>query len=130
MKFLLINGLLFIALSFTGCKKVEGEGGSSIIKGFIQGQDYNAIDVLISEYPLAKEDVYIIYGESSNFYDDKIETSYDGTFEFRYLQPGKYKVFYYEKCTSCESGKKAVVTEVEVVDKKSTVDMGQLNARQ
>lgn len=121
MKFTAIIALLLL---FTACKKVEGEGGTSSIKGKIHIKNYNSSGNLIGEYDGAKEDVYIIYGEEDQVFDDKIETSYDGTFEFKYLEEGTYTIFAYQDCSACDSGEEAVKQTVTISDKKSTVDAG------
>jgi hypothetical protein len=115
--------LLFFVLILFGCKKVSGEGGSSTIKGVVIEQLYNSLGNVIAEYPSPDQDVFIIYGEKSSYYDDDISTSYDGTFEFRYLQKGKYSVFVYEDCSSCLSGKKEKLVEVEITEKNQVVDL-------
>ena len=35
---------------------------------------------------------FIIYGEDGTTYNDDFNSSYDGTYEFKFLQKGKYKV--------------------------------------
>lgn len=112
MKKLLLFTLSIVSLY--ACKKVEGEGGSSKIKGIVIEQKYNSLGNVIAEYPAPDQNVYIIYGDKSTFYDNDISTSYDGSFEFRYLQKGKYSVFVYEDCATCLSGKKEKISTVEI----------------
>ena len=114
-------GVLFLLQS---CSKVEGPGGSSTITGKIHVERYDVAGNLINEYDAQDEDVYLIYGGEDTFYDDDVKTSYDGTFEFNYLQNGTYQLFVYQDCNTCASGKEAVITEVEITDKKTTVDVG------
>lgn len=124
--------LLLIALSFfVSCKKVEGEGGAATISGTLNGQKINSAGDTISEYPLYDHDVFIIYGNSSTFYDDKISSSYDGTFEFRNLQPGNYTIFLYEKNNSAGGGESAVTKQITIdkKDKKGTVNLGTIDVR-
>jgi hypothetical protein len=73
----------FIAIALfltTGCNKVEGPGGAATIKGIIHVQEYDGANNLINEYDAPKFDVYIIYGneEGETYFDDDIETSFDG----------------------------------------------------
>lgn len=123
---LLIIGTVLVSSS---CKKVEGPGGSSTIKGKLYALVHDGANNLINQYDLHDHDVYIIYGDDSEdtFYDDDVKTSYDGTFEFPYLENGKYRLFIYEKCVTCPSGKDVVMVDVEITDKKSTVDVGTIN---
>jgi hypothetical protein len=112
MKKLLSFSILFFI--FSSCAKYEGEGGSSTIKAVVVEQKYNSLGNVIAEYPIADQDVYIIYGNENTFYDDDVKTSYDGSFEFRYLKKGNYKVFVYEDCNTCPSGVKEVIIPVEI----------------
>lgn len=114
-------GVLFLLQS---CSKVEGPGGSSTITGKIHVEVYDVAGNLINEYDALDEDVYLIYGEDGTFYDDDVKTSYDGSFRFSYLQKGKYQLFVYQDCNTCPSGKEAVITDVEISDKKTTIDVG------
>lgn len=121
ISFLAISTLLF----FTSCKKVEGPGGSSTIKGSIIAEVTDGFGNVIGTYEPAEEDVYIIYGgdEAETFYDDDTKTSYDGTFEFRYLEPGDYRVFVYSKDNNVYGGKVVVMQDVTIDSKKQTVEM-------
>ncbi|MDC3253023.1 hypothetical protein OAU25_02090 [Crocinitomicaceae bacterium] len=132
MKFKSLLFLFFISatlLSTVGCKKIEGPGGAATIKGVIHVQEYDGANNLINEYDAPKFDVYIIYGneEGENYFDDDIETSFDGSFEFNYLEPGDYQIFVYEDCNTCLSGKEAKVLNVTIQDKKEDYDLGTIN---
>ncbi len=117
--FILVSLSLFIISS---CKKVEGQGGTSTIKGVVIEQKYIGSNI-IAEYPAADQDVYIIYGADDTFYDDDIKTSYDGSFEFKYLNNGIYKLFVYEDSSTDPSGKAVKMVEVEITSKKSTIEV-------
>lgn len=115
-------GVLFL---FQSCAKVEGPGGSSSIIGKVHVEVYDVAGNLINDYDAQDEDVYLIYGGEDSFYDDDVKTSYDGTFEFNYLQKGTYKLFVYQDCNSCASGKEAVfVNDIEITEKKSETNVG------
>lgn len=128
MKLIIISFLtLLTALSISSCKKVEGPGGSSSITGNLQKVVYNSDGSIFYQIDLAKEDVFIIYGGDNTVHNDDVETSYNGDFSFDYLEKGNYQVFVYEDCQGldCKPGEKAVLLfDVEIVDKKSTVDLG------
>lgn len=111
------------------CKKVEGQGGSSTIKGKITETKYSSSGAALSTFASPDFDVYIIYGTGSTFYNDDIKTSYDGSFEFNYLQKGDYTVFIYEDCNTCASGKKEILRTVTITSNKSTTDLGTINAK-
>jgi hypothetical protein len=112
------------ALLFS-CSKVEGEGGSAMVKGVVMEQLYNSIGNPISggKYEAADQDVYLIYGNEDTFYDDDIKTSYDGSFVFNYLQKGKYTLFVYEDCSSCPSGRKEILVPFEITERNQVVDL-------
>lgn len=124
--------VLLVTTTFLGCKKVEGPGGSSSIEGKIYAKVRDGFGNVVKEYYLEKEDVYIIYGGDGTYFDDDIETSYDGSFRFDYLEVGTYQIFVYEKClpNECESGKRVVLKTVEITEKKSTVDLGTIEIYQ
>lgn len=125
--FILLSGFFSLASS---CSKAAGEGGTSVIKGKIYVHNYNSSGTAItSEYWGQDIDVYIIYGTESNYFNDRIRTSYDGSFEFPYLAKGKYRVFVYEKCFNtmedpCPSGMREVIVETNITKNKSSVDVG------
>jgi hypothetical protein len=121
---LLLCSLLFV----TACSKGPGEGGNSSIKGSVWVRNYNStFTVLNNEYKGAGEDVYIIYGdEVAN--GDKVETNYNGEYEFKYLRPGKYTIYAYSKDSAAivagdaNAPEMAVIKEVEISDKKQQVE--------
>jgi hypothetical protein len=123
---------LFAALSLliftSSCKKPEGQGGTSSIKGKILVEDWNkSFTVKNGEYPGYDTDVYIIYGNDVN-YGDKTKANYNGEFEFKYLQKGKYKVYVYSKDKTLQSvsGDVSIVKDVEVTKKKQIVEVEQI----
>ncbi len=122
---------LFLIL-ITGCKKEEGIGGTSTIRGKVIVHDFDGAFLEAaprSIYPAKDEKVYIIYGEDGNTYDDDFNSSFDGSYEFKHLQKGKYRLFVYSKdstgakTTGLLSGVKIpVIVNVEIKSNGSTVD--------
>lgn len=88
--------LILLAL-LSSCKKEAGVGGTGVVKGKILVNEYSGTNPTGVTFDGADLDVYIIYGGTNSYYDDKITTSYDGSFEFRYLRKGDYKIFVYSK---------------------------------
>lgn len=118
--FLLV--LLVSALSYS-CSKEAGEGGNSSIYGKIIAHNYNAeFTTLKGIYPAADEDVFIIYGNDRS-YSERVSTSYDGVFEFKYLRPGDYTVFVYSKDSTLTlpSGMYVVKQQVTISENKQAV---------
>ncbi len=116
--------LMLVAVAFQSCKKVEGEGGSSSITGKIIANKVNSAGTVIATFDAADHDVYIIYGEGGTVHDDKVETSYDGNFEFNYLEKGNYTIYTYEDCNTCPSGKNTIIKTVEITKAKEIVSVG------
>lgn len=110
--------LFLLEFSFA-CVKSEGVGGSSSITGKILIKDYNSSGTLISEYYAQDEDVFIIYGDEDEIYDDKMGTGYDGAFEFRYLNKGDYQIYVYSDCSSCPTGQDSVVITSINIDSRN-----------
>lgn len=119
---------VLIPLLLLGCSKAPGIGGRAKIKGKIIGKFYS--DQELTSFtglsPLGDERVYLIYGNEKTQYDDDVRTSYDGTFEFNYLRPGKYVVFMYENCYPCASLQKEKLFEVKITGKEEVVDLEEI----
>ena len=126
--------LLFLAVLSTlvvsslGCSKAPGIGGKASIKGKLTGRFYTDTELTMFAglSALGDENVYIIYGNEQTFYNDDISTSYDGSFEFNYLRPGKYVVFMYENCYPCSALQQEKLFEVEITEKNQVVDLGEI----
>lgn len=120
--------VLLLTLFFVGCLKEPGIGGKAKIKGKLIGKFYSdtPLTALAGFGVLSDERVYLIYGNEKTQYDDDVRTTYDGTFEFKYLRPGKYVVFMYENCYPCASLQKEKLFEVEITGKDQVVDLGEI----
>lgn len=125
-KKLSLVSVLFLLL-FSACQKDEGVGGKATIKGKIYLKNYTG-GVLQDQYYAPDYDVYIIYGGSNTFYDDNVKTSYDGSFEFRYLRPGTYQIFAYTK-DPITGDITPVLQTVEINDKKEIVTLADITVK-
>tara|TARA_R110002096_G_scaffold350179_1_gene543213 strand:- start:75 stop:461 length:387 start_codon:yes stop_codon:yes gene_type:complete len=114
--------LIVLSIVFIGCNKVEGEGGTSSITGKLIVNDLNGLGNLQATFPGADEDVFIVYGKDNTTYNDKVSTSYDGTYRFDNLTEGSYKLFSYSKCDTCASGSIVVSVDVEISAKKQVIE--------
>jgi hypothetical protein len=110
---------LFIS-SVVSCKKPEGTGGNSSIKGNIWVKDYPTM----VEYAGGDQDVYIIYGDDIS-YGDRVKATYDGNFEFKYLRKGNYKIYVYSESLASLNDS-AVVVSATITEKKQTVDVSRI----
>jgi hypothetical protein len=71
-------------------------------------------------------DVFIIYGDDKSV-SNRVRTSYDGVYEFRYLRKGEYKIFAYSKdSTLMTNSVVPVIKEVTIDDNKSEVEVPDL----
>ncbi len=124
--FILIS-MVLISTAVSSCKKDPGPGGVSSIYGKVYVKDYNdTFTILEDEYYGPDLWVYIIYGDDRD-YGDRIRTSYDGTYEFKYLRPGTYQIYTYSKdSTLMTTADLAVITEVVVPKKKQDVEVPDL----
>ena len=103
-----VFGFLVVS-AFISCEKGPGEGGTSAIVGNVEVDDFQNGET----YPGVDEDVYLIYGDDIT-YSERIKTSFDGRFEFKYLmervEPGFYlalddtnHVKHYHTCESLKT---------------------------
>ncbi len=116
--------LITILLLVTQCNKNEGFGGNNTIKGQIIKQTYNYnYSILLKSEPAVDEDVFLYFG-SDLTPADKIETGFNGQFEFKYLFDGTYSVVAYTK-DSLSSLKSDIpkITKVSV-NKRDTKNIG------
>ena len=114
-RFFILLILPFLAFS---CISVEGEGGKSTVQGYIQKITYNdgEFQLKADTFPAIKTDVYIIYGDNLT-HSDKMETTYDGFYQFKYLTKGTYKVFAYN---TYPDGRKIAVIDTVFVGRNAT----------
>jgi hypothetical protein len=111
--------LLFI---FSACKQSEGYGGLATIKGKVFGKDFNSNGDLVSQDYIGDVDVYISkHGETAYF--DNVNTSYDGSFEFSFLHRGKYDIWVFGDCDSCNWSQTFILKTVEISDKRASVSI-------
>lgn len=120
--------LSILCVVFTiSCNKEPGVGGTSTIQGQLYRIDTNALGVVLAEYYAADREVYILYGDNDQIYDDDFNTSYDGSFEFTNLVKGTYTIFAYSSCITCIGGQDTIVTKtVEITENKQVVNIGDL----
>jgi hypothetical protein len=113
---------IFLSL-LVSCEKDPGKGGNSSVFGKVYVKDYNAtFTILQDEYYGQDENVYIIYGDDKTYGDD-VSTNYDGTYEFKYLRPGKYKIYAYSKDSTLQTlADIPVLVEVEITGKNQNVE--------
>ena len=118
-----------VSVLLASCTKSEGVGGKSIIKGkiTITNSDNGQLE---DTYDAQSHDVYIIYGDGTVFNDD-VETSYDGTYQFEYLNKGSYQIYTYSDCEDCPKGQDSLImipVELENNETKELETMAIINS--
>ncbi len=133
LQFFLI-GLLFIS----ACKKEEGAGGTSSIRGKVYAKYYNKTFTVLADSAYAPDvEVYIIFGDEVSF-GERLRTSHDGSYEFKYLRNGSYKIYAYSRdSTGAYNGQSnqyspnvAIIKQVEITKKKQTVEVSTIDILQ
>jgi hypothetical protein len=99
---------------------MEGYGGKSSITGKVYGRDYNSNGNLVGEGYLGDVRVYIAKHGSTQYFDD-LRTSFDGSFQFDYLQIGKYDLWAFGDCDYCDWDQTYALITVEITSKKEVV---------
>jgi len=119
--------LLMIPMLMISCKKEPGSGGKSTIYGKVLVKDYNSTFTFLLETYYGPEIwVYLVYGDDRD-YGDRIQTSFDGTWEFKYLRPGTYKVYALSKDSTLQTlAPVPVIREVVIPDKKQDIEVPDL----
>ena len=112
-------------------KKINIDEGNSTIKGKVICKEYTQILpfgslAIKGQMPASKEDVFIMYGNSNSVFD-KVTTSNDGSFEFKNMQAGKYKILVYSEDTlNTDNKKMSIVKEFTITD-DTTFNVGIMN---
>jgi hypothetical protein len=113
--------LLFFTLS--SCKYHEGKGGKHFVQGKVLVMEYDAsYKYLRAKYYSPNENVFIMYGDNPTYGEKQVSGS-DGTYQFRYLQKGHYRVYAFSKDTtfSTSNGLVPVFKDVEIKSSDKTV---------
>ncbi|MCF8256899.1 MAG: hypothetical protein K9J06_05070 [Flavobacteriales bacterium] len=86
-----------------GCSKEAGFGGNSAITGSLRLKVYNAdFSELLDDVDLA--DTYVYLSTTTGYgYLDRVNTSFNGSFEFNNLNPGDYIIYTYSSDTTLSS---------------------------
>ena len=109
--------LLLTPIVFS-CAKEPGTGGNSTIYGKVYVKNYNStFTELKGEYYAQDEEVYLIYGDDRS-YSEHINTTYNGSYEFKYLRPGTYHLYCYSKDSTLQSDAMVPVIRDVTIDNK------------
>lgn len=127
-KYNILFFVIFTCLATISCNKEPGVGGSSTIAGTFWACELDGNNACTVEYELAEERVYIIYGDSTELYDNEIRTDYAGRFEFPFLYEGNYTIYAYNKCDqdTCIAPTYPTFYPVRINSKNQTVNLGEM----
>lgn len=116
-----IISLIIVPTIFFSCKKPAGEGGSATIKGKLLCGNYNSPETPVSSDDGASDErVYIIYGDNSIAGNNE-RTMYDGSFEFKFLRKGTYKIFAYSLDKNSKIPVETIVEKTIEITKKNEI---------
>jgi hypothetical protein len=116
--------VFLMVLGVSSCEKEAGEGGTSTLYGKVLIRKYNPMfTVLMEEYYAQDQEVYIIYGNDRTF-SQRIRTNYDGTYEFKYLRQGEYKIFAYSKDSTLSTNALIpVIKEIKIEQNRQEIEV-------
>lgn len=83
-------------------------------------------EVIFQNGPIANEDVFIIYGDKDNIQDDDVKSNFDGTFKFKNLRKGSYRIFAYSEDPSLANPLVPVTKSIEI-GKNEDADIGTIS---
>ena len=111
-------------------KTLDYNEGNATIKGQVYLINYMSNGTVVKDTSLAQEkNVYIVYGIHT-FYDDRIDTNFDGTCCFSNLIKGNYQIFLYSEDITGATQDIVVSREVEVIEESQTIDLGNIYIEQ
>jgi len=104
--------------------------GAAIIRGVVREIKYDKDSMwpnLVIDYIdfAFEQEIYLTYGNHT-FYDKRIRTQHDGSFEFNGLIPGKYLIFLYQDDVKRESDRLPVKLWVTITEMDELVDLGEI----
>ncbi len=127
----LIVSILIFSLLFLSCKKQAGPGGTSSIRGKVYAEYYDKKMTVLTDSSYAPDiDVYIIYGNDFS-YGDHQKTSYNGSYEFKYLENGSYLIYtysrdstgFYKYAVNQYAPDVAITQKVDISKRKQTIEL-------
>lgn len=111
-------------------KQLKFDEGYATIKGQISTVIYRNGSQWPYLFPhdtvsAVEQEVYLSYNNGP-FYDSRIRASYDGSFYFRNLLPGKYKVFLYSDRIDGGVGQATILINTQINNPAEVIDLGEI----
>ena len=109
---------------------LDYDDGAATIRGTVRVIKYDNDSMwpnLVIEYIdfAYEQEVYLTYGNHT-FYDKRIRTQHDGSFEFSGLIPGKYLIVLYSEDVKREKGTVPVKFEVTITEMDELVELDEI----
>lgn len=116
MKKVIFLLIVVLVITLISCEKEPGKGGNTTLYGRVWVRDYNTtFTALLDAYWAQNEDVFIVYGDEKGV-SDRVRTSYNGSFQFKYLRPGKYTIFAYSKDSTLQTLADIPIIRTVIID--------------
>jgi hypothetical protein len=101
-------------------KIVDYDDGSSTISGVLMEQEYVGTFPVNVPFASQENEVYITYGDDEVYFD-RMDTGFDGKYEFKELIKGVYTVYAYSKCGSCINVMDTVSFQIEIENNNTSI---------
>jgi hypothetical protein len=126
-KFIMLISVLLIISFLVSCEKEPGPGGKSTLYGKVLVKDYNSTFTELNEiYYGPGIWVYLVFGNDRD-YGERIQTGIGGVYEFKYLRPGKYRVYAFSKDSTLSTNAEIpVIREVEIPSGRQEIGLEDL----
>jgi len=107
---------------------LDYDEGAAVIRGVVREITYDKDSRWPNLVPVYddfayEQEIYLTYGNHT-YYDDRIRTQHDGSFEFANLIPGKYLIFLYSDDVTRDTDKVVIKREVIITEMDQVVDLG------
>lgn len=114
----IVGTLGLVLLLLTSCKKEAGLGGLAKIRGKLFATDITTSGIAKDSGYLGNERIFISVSGNPVYFTDT-RSSYDGSFEFKYLREGTYDVWAYSDCDTCVwKQQKVLISGINISEKK------------
>ena len=115
-------------------KTRDFDEGSATIKGRVLLINYKSSseypNMIVKDTSLAQEEnIYLVYGDHET-YDDRIDTHYDGTFQFENLIKGQFQIYLYSEDIAGGTQDIVISRDVEITQDSETIDLGDIYIEQ
>ncbi|MCB9360894.1 MAG: hypothetical protein H6587_05715 [Flavobacteriales bacterium] len=117
------NDKLTITNNFSG-EVTDSDNGISKMVVDVKTQGRNQI--VLQSGAIANEDVFIIYGDNDDIQDDDVKSNFDGTFKFKNLRQGSYRIFAYSEDPSLANPLTPIIKSIDI-GKNEDADIGTIS---